>query len=1002
LKWIAILFSVLISILLIITILFNYYKDDIAKEVLLRVNKIQKGELAFEDISFNPFVHFPNVSLALNAIDYYEYPVDNRKVDSIPIVELERLFIAFDVIELIKGNIIMSDILLKNGKINLVTYADSSLNISNAFNVEADTTQNNQDTLQKKILDFDLNLENIVLKNIDVSYNHLLNNNYSAFNIHYLNASLKYSPDTIKCFVNSNISIKQAKLNDELTLNNKYIQIETALVFERALHKVIVEPSNFSFERANFEIVGYINLPKDGYIDMTVVGVDRDLSILSLFFANNIVKNIEQGSLLFNSTIKGMLYKGIPQMNCSFGINDVKIDIPKTKQSISNLSLKGAFQSGKNEDFSKAHLKIEEIKAQLPGGSLDGSFSIMNFNLPVFDVQYNMKTNIAGFENIINLSSLDNLAGNLEINSDLSGQFDSAKKQLVNKKGNSTIKCNNISFIIPGITQIQNLDGLIKFDTDTLLFEDFGLEIGTSDFNINGSLSNVFYLIFGIDKNIEGELHIISNTYDFPDFFNYDQRTARSFPYRIKDVDLNVGISTSTSNLLDFVVVPEIDFNIQHLDAEIEDFLPPIVINSGNFNLGEIDSALNLNFTDFHINMAGSNLKADVVYNSPSINPDWLTVDLTATDLNPQKTFVYWVDDSISNSLNGSLDGSMQLDLVFSNDTNDFDKLDFSAEKLAFINTTDTFDIHQLELKAIDVDYDLTRSNILENLSCEIGLNITKLSTNAFNVDELDYDIKVEKGTYYVQPNNTHLFNQQGEGLFVLKPFADKPTYELKYKVHQFDIANLFNTFLVDTLVVGKMDLDFAISFAGNNREEIEQTLNGRLLISGKDLTLYGLDLDKVIERFKRSQKFTLADVGAVVLIGPAAILVTKGSDYASLIVLNPGESCKVDELSSDWEIDNGIVKLTDVAFTTNENRIAIKGWINLLTDSLNIDIGLLNEKGCSLYSQGIIGNLNEPDMGKVKVVKSLLAPVTDLVNKVVEIECDVFYDGKVKQPKGE
>ncbi len=79
--------------------MFNYYKDDIAKEVLLRVNKIQKGELAFEDISFNPFVHFPNVSLTLNAIDYYEYPADNREVDSIPIVELDRLFIAFDIIE---------------------------------------------------------------------------------------------------------------------------------------------------------------------------------------------------------------------------------------------------------------------------------------------------------------------------------------------------------------------------------------------------------------------------------------------------------------------------------------------------------------------------------------------------------------------------------------------------------------------------------------------------------------------------------------------------------------------------------------------------------------------------------------------------------------------------------------------------------------------------------------------------------------------------------------
>ncbi len=123
--------------------------------------------------------------------------------------------------------------------------------------------------------------------------------------------------------------------------------------------------------------------------------------------------------------------------------------------------------------------------------------------------------------------------------------------------------------------------------------------------------------------------------------------------------------------------------------------------------------------------------------------------------------------------------------------------------------------------------------------------------------------------------------------------------------------------------------------------------------------------------------------------------MVTKGSDIASMIVLNHGESCQVVELSSDWEVEDGLVNMADVAFTTKENRLAAKGEISLITDSLNIDIALLNEKGCSLYSQSVKGDLHEPDMGKVKVMKSLLAPVTNLVKG----ECDVFYDGKVKQP---
>ena len=997
-RLITILISAFVLLVLLSIILFNFYKDDIGREVLLRVNKIQKGELAFKDISFNPFIHFPNISLTLMDIEYYELSSESRNVDSIPIIKLDKLFVALDVIDLIKGDVIVSDILLKNGKITLITYADSSLNITNPFITEHDTIINQEES-SNKTSDFELNLEKIMLRNIDVSYNQLSNHNYSAFSIHSLDASLSYSPDTIKSFVNLNITINEAMASNEIALANKNFQIETSFAYDRILHKAEIAPSKLLFEKANFTMFGNIDLLGDGYIDMAVKGGDKDLSILNLFLTHNVVQNIEQGTLFFDASIVGLLYKGIPQIDCSFGIADVKIDIPNTKKSINNLSLEGVFQSGREKELSEATLEIKKISAKLPGGNIDATVSIKNFNSPIFDIHFDMKTELDGFDDILNLKVIDSLTGKLVINSHLSGQFDLDGKHIVNKKGNSTIVCDNISFVVPKITKVQNVEGLIKFDPDTLFFEDFSLEIGTSDFDIVGSLSNVFYLISGVDKDINGELHIVSNTYDFPDFFSYDKRVARSFPYKFKNISLDVGITTSTSKLTDFIVVPKIDFNIHHLETEIENFLPQTVINSGLFTLGEIDSALNLNFANFNASIAGSKLIADVVYNSPRVNPDWLTVDVEVSDLNPQKTFVYWAVDSISNSFNGLLDGSMYLDLVFSLDTVDFDTLNFTASKLSFVNTSDTFNVQKLELAASDIYYNLNESNILENLNCEVDLAITDISMAMFNVDELKYDISVKKGAFHITPLNTHLFNKNGEGLFVLKPFDEIPTYELNYKVQQFDVARLFNTFLEDTLVVGKMNLDLAVSFSGITMKEIEQSLNGKLLVGGKNLTLYGLDLDKTIERFKRSQKFTYADVGAVLLMGPAGILVTKGSDYASLIVLNSGESCKVVEISSDWGMANGVVNLVDVAFTTNDNRMAAKGWLNLLSDSLIIEIALLNNKGCSIYSQPISGKIEDPEMGKVKVVKSLLAPVTNLVTKVGEVECDVFYDGKVKQP---
>lgn len=1001
LRWLLIFLSVFVTLLLVITLLFKFFKNDIAKELLRNVNTMQNGEIAFDDISINPFVHFPNVSLSINSVVYYEFPSAYRATDSIPIFELDKIFIAFDIIELIDGNISVSDVLLKNGNLRLITKADSSLNIIDALGIETDTNQTSRDTLQELNSDFDLNLEVVKLRNINISYTQTQKNNYSNFYINSVDASLSYSSDSILCSITSNITVTEIRLSDKFLLENKLLNLSTSIIYDRNSSRLVVNPSKFSFDRANFATKGYVDFSGDGFIDMEVSGGDKDLSILNLFLKNTIVDGIKKGDLQFKGTIKGGLSIGIPEIEFSFGIVDVEIEIPKTKQTISQLGLSGYFESGVDADFSGAYLEIKNIEAKLPGGNLYGRISVRDFRNPVFEIYYDMKTNLDGFEEIFNFTSLDSIVGNLEVTSSLSGEYDIHHKQVVNKKGSSSIRCNNISFVVPGVNRVKDLNAVITFDADSLYIDKLELDIGTSDFKISGYLTNLMYLLFDLDKNIEGELSIVSNTYDFPDFFSYNPRVANSFPFKFKDIGINVDISTSTTKLLDFRIVPNIDFNILHLDAIIEDFLPPITINSGLFNISEIDTSLNLDFSNFDITMAGSQLMANVVYNSPRVNPDCLTVDVDVSDLNPQTAFVNWFADSIPDLLNGNLFGKFNLNLVFSLDTLDFDTLNFTANSFSFKNITDTLDINQIKLNAVDIDYSLSSSvNIMETLNCEFDFSISEFNSNSFKVNELDFNIDVKKGVYYVHPKSYQFLTGKGDGLFILKPFEVKPTFELKYNIKQFDVAELFSIFMEDTLISGNMDLDFDFTFTGTNRKEIEQSLNGKLLLRGTDLTLYGLDLDKVIDRFKRSQQFTLADVGAVVLMGPAGILLTKGSDYASLIVLNPGESCRVVELSSDWEIEGGIVSLSDVAFTTQQNRLAAKGWINLLTDSLSIDIALLNEKGCSIYSQSVLGDIGKPHMGKVKVVKSLLAPVTNLVSNVGEMKCDVFYDGKVKQPE--
>jgi hypothetical protein len=170
--------------------------------------------------------------------------------------------------------------------------------------------------------------------------------------------------------------------------------------------------------------------------------------------------------------------------------------------------------------------------------------------------------------------------------------------------------------------------------------------------------------------------------------------------------------------------------------------------------------------------------------------------------------------------------------------------------------------------------------------------------------------------------------------------------------------------------------------------------------LASVNLKKAGFDADEIIDKFKRSQSFNLVDLGAVLLAGPVGIAVTKGTDFARIFVLNSGKSTKIFKLASNWTINDGVFTIEDAAFATNLNRVAIAGSIGFSNSNLNLIIALLNENGCSIFSQEVYGNLNNPTIGKVKVVGTVMAPVTNLVDDITGKDCVVFYSGSVEHPK--
>ncbi|MBT8387444.1 MAG: AsmA-like C-terminal region-containing protein, partial [Ignavibacteria bacterium] len=348
------------------------------------------------------------------------------------------------------------------------------------------------------------------------------------------------------------------------------------------------------------------------------------------------------------------------------------------------------------------------------------------------------------------------------------------------------------------------------------------------------------------------------------------------------------------------------------------------------------------------------------------------------------------------------LSGSFFTDLQFPEDSTELKFLNLKDANLLYYLPEDTIEIKSLNLKFADVYFNSRNDeNPLSSLYTSGNFKSKKVKSKLFAIDDLDFKFSVVNGAYKVESKMVRLFGKNANGTsdVTIQPFSDIPTISLKYNIEKFYAEEMLTTFLEDTVITGPLSLSMNLNARGDNLTSLGNSLSGQINLSGKDLLLYGLDADQIIEKFKRSQNFNLVDLGAVVLAGPVGIAVTKGSDLASIFVFNSGERSTINKIVSNWNINNGLYTIEDAAFTTSKNRIATKGMIDFAKDTLDLTIALIDKNGCSIFSQKAYGNLNEPTLGKVKVVGTILAPVTNLLDDVFGADCDVFYDGTVKHP---
>ena len=295
------------------------------------------------------------------------------------------------------------------------------------------------------------------------------------------------------------------------------------------------------------------------------------------------------------------------------------------------------------------------------------------------------------------------------------------------------------------------------------------------------------------------------------------------------------------------------------------------------------------------------------------------------------------------------------------------------------------------------------KAGLLRRISFSGTAGIGEVRTEGLVVSDLKSAVTGKDGILDLHPVTMRLFGGHGSGSLLADCSGAVPQYRVRYSLSKFRIEEFLKNLSPKNAAKGPMDFSATLSMRGKTAIEMKRTADGEVSLRGENLTLDGVDLDKVFNRYEASQNFNLVDVGAFFIAGPFAPLITKGYGFATLFG-GSGGSSRIGVVVSDWKVERGIALAKDVAMATNEHRVALVGSLDFPDERFNdVTMAVIDGKGCVKARQKIRGSFRKPEVEKVNVVLTVAGPVLRLftqAKKLLGAKCEVFYTGSVAPPK--
>ncbi|WP_026462397.1 AsmA-like C-terminal region-containing protein [Adhaeribacter aquaticus] len=350
-----------------------------------------------------------------------------------------------------------------------------------------------------------------------------------GINLQVTNGRFKY-PDLPQAATNINVAIKIA--NADGNVNNTQIQINK---FHLDLGKNPVD--------AKAIINGLEPMQVDGNVKANI-----DLAEITKVFP---VEGMTLRGLLYvDGNAKGTYSKTqMPVVSARLNLANAFIKSKDFPAPIQNLTMASTISNttGNTDD---TRIVIDRFNMLLDGEPLEGRVTIQDIDKPAFDAKIKGVLDLTKITKIFPLEGMT-LSGRIVADVATKGKMtDIDAGKYTNITSSGTMQVTNLNFVSKDLPQGMKIaSAQTTFNNDKILVQHLNGNIGKSDVQVDGTISNYMGYLFSQNQALQGNMNLNSNRFDVNEWMvdEYSGEPTQSASEGVVAVPENIDFTLNTS-----------------------------------------------------------------------------------------------------------------------------------------------------------------------------------------------------------------------------------------------------------------------------------------------------------------------------------------------------------------------------------------------------------------------------------------------------------------------